>query len=77
MNISAEKKRQRDAEKERAELARSLLKTARIEVSGTVYPGVVIQFGRNQITTEEELRSVCFRYSEDLESHIEKLPLAK
>lgn len=43
---------------------RRLLLEARIEVAGTVHPGVVVQFDRFSTTINEALKGVSFRYDE-------------
>lgn len=44
-------------------VAKRLLEIARIEVTGTLHSGVVIEIGKLSMTIEREMHGVCLRYS--------------
>ncbi|MAE94482.1 MAG: hypothetical protein CL910_07470 [Deltaproteobacteria bacterium] len=50
---------------------RGLLEAARIEVTGTLHPGVVIQIGEHSRIIEQEMRGVQFRRSKEADGEIE------
>ncbi len=60
--------------KDGADAERRLVETACIVVTGTIYPGVVIEIGRLSMTIEKEMRGVRFFCSTDKEPRIDVQP---